>query len=63
MQIGGVTPFGLPDLPIYLDSRIMDCDEVLLGGGNRTTKVILKPAELLKLPKSEVISVLAFTRD
>ncbi|MBX3148678.1 hypothetical protein KF728_00880 [Candidatus Obscuribacterales bacterium] len=63
MQIGGVTPFGLPDLPIYLDSRIMDCDEVLLGGGNRTTKVILKPAELLKLPKSEVISGLALTRD
>lgn len=63
MKIGGVTPFGLPDIPIYLDSRVMNCEEVLLGGGNRTTKIILKPAELLKLPKSEVIQDLALLRE
>lgn len=63
MKIGGVTPFGLPDIPIYLDSRVMNCDEILLGGGNRTTKIILKPSELLKLPKSEVVQDLALLRE
>lgn len=62
MQIGGVTPFGLPDIPIYLDSRLMECGELVLGGGNRTTKIILAPAELKKLPKSEVIEALALPR-
>lgn len=62
MQIGGVTPFGLPDIPIYLDSRLMECGELVLGGGNRTTKIILAPAELKKLPKSEVIDALALPR-
>lgn len=63
MKIGGVTPFGLPDIPIYLDARLMECDEVLLGGGNRTTKIILKPAELLKLPHSAVVQDLALLRE
>jgi prolyl-tRNA editing enzyme YbaK/EbsC (Cys-tRNA(Pro) deacylase) len=62
MQIGGVTPFGLPSIPIYLDSRIMSCAELVLGGGNRTTKIILKPSELLKLPNCQVIEDLAVAR-
>lgn len=62
MQIGGVTPFGLPDIPIYLDSRLMECEELVLGGGNRTTKIILTPSELKKLPKSEVVEGLALPR-
>lgn len=62
MQIGGVTPFGLPDIPIYLDSRLMECEELVLGGGNRTTKIILAPAQLKKLPKSEVVDGLALPR-
>ncbi|MCH8818431.1 MAG: hypothetical protein IIC92_11960, partial [Chloroflexi bacterium] len=36
MMIGGVTPFCLPDdLPVYVDSRIMSLDYVILGGGSR----------------------------
>ena len=62
MQIGGVTPFGLPDIPIYLDSRLMSLGELVLGGGNRSTKILLAPGELLKLPKSEVIEGLALDR-
>jgi prolyl-tRNA editing enzyme YbaK/EbsC (Cys-tRNA(Pro) deacylase) len=62
MQIGGVTPFGLPDIPIYLDARLMDCDELVLGGGNRTTKILLDPEELKKLPRSCVIDNLGIQR-
>ena len=44
MQVGGVTPFALPDgLPIYVDERIMDLDWVILGGGGRDTKIKIAP--------------------
>jgi prolyl-tRNA editing enzyme YbaK/EbsC (Cys-tRNA(Pro) deacylase) len=62
MQIGGVTPFGLPDIPIYLDAAVMDNKEVVLGGGNRSSKVLLDPAELQKLPGAQVVEGLASPR-
>ena len=56
--IGGVTVFGLPDsMPIYLDQRLMDCDYVIVGGGNRSTKIKLPPAELQKLPRAAVVDI------
>jgi prolyl-tRNA editing enzyme YbaK/EbsC (Cys-tRNA(Pro) deacylase) len=55
MQIGGVTPFGLPEMPIYFDSRIMENEKIVLGGGNRTSKVLMNPAELHKLPNVQVV--------
>ena len=37
MQIGGVTPYGLPaDLPIWIDSRVMACDQVIVGEAPET---------------------------
>src|SRR5688572_1310272 len=34
MMIGGVTVFGLPkDLPIYVDSKVLEQPEVIMGGG------------------------------
>jgi prolyl-tRNA editing enzyme YbaK/EbsC (Cys-tRNA(Pro) deacylase) len=62
MQIGGVTPFGLPDIPIYIDSAVMNNEEVVLGGGNRSTKVLLNPKELQKLPGAQVVEGLASPR-
>ncbi len=62
MQIGGVTPFGLPDIPIYLDAKLMECEELVLGGGNRSTKVLLAPTELTKLPGAQVVEGLALQR-
>lgn len=59
MQIGGVTAIGIADLPIYVDSAVMEQSEVVMGGGNRTSKVVLAPSELLKLPNVEVIADLA----
>ena len=60
MQIGGVTPYGLPaDLPIWIDARVMGCDEVIVGGGTRDRKLLVPPASLSALPHSEVIDDLA----
>jgi prolyl-tRNA editing enzyme YbaK/EbsC (Cys-tRNA(Pro) deacylase) len=60
MLIGGVTAFGLPaELPIWIDSRVMERDEVVLGGGSRSSKVRLRPADLAKLPNAEVVDGLA----
>ena len=48
MQIGGVTPFALPDgVPLYVDARVADLDRVLVGGGSRRLKLDVDPAALL----------------
>jgi prolyl-tRNA editing enzyme YbaK/EbsC (Cys-tRNA(Pro) deacylase) len=51
MEIGGVTPFGLPEsLPILVDPRVMAVPWVILGGGNRSSKLKLGPGALERLP-------------
>lgn len=46
-EIGGVTIFGLPaDLPVWLDSRVLECDWVIVGAGSRSAKIKLNPAQL-----------------
>src|ERR1700676_337426 len=51
MMIGGVTPFGLPEqLPLYIDSRVMQQPSVVIGGGSRSMKIRLAPAGLRTLP-------------
>ena len=59
MQIGGVTPFGLPEISYFIDAAVMQKEQVVLGGGNRSSKVLLHPAELLKLPGAQVVDGLA----
>lgn len=63
MQIGGVTPFGLPpSIPIYVDSAVLNNNEVVMGGGNRSTKLLFDPKELHKFPRIQVIEGLAVFR-
>lgn len=60
MEIGGVTPFGLPaGLPLYVDARVADRDRVVVGGGSRALKVVVPPATLLALPDAELVEDLA----
>jgi prolyl-tRNA editing enzyme YbaK/EbsC (Cys-tRNA(Pro) deacylase) len=59
MLIGGVTAIGITDIPVYVDSAVMRPKEVVMGGGNRSSKLLLDPHELLKLPNVEVIEGLA----
>ncbi len=61
MELGGVTPFGMPEnVPIWIDSRVMECKQIILGGGNRSSKIFLTPAMLLKIPIAEVVVNLAY---
>lgn len=56
MQIGGVVAIGLPeDVPVYIDEAVFTLPEVLLGGGNRSSKLLLNPQELLKMPQAQRI--------
>lgn len=60
MELGGVTVFGLPDsLPLWIDSRVMERERIILGGGNRSSKIIAPPAILEALPNLEVVDGLA----
>ena len=60
MEIGGVTVFGLPpELPIWVDSRVMARPRIILGGGSRSWKVISTPRILTALPGAEVVKGLA----
>jgi prolyl-tRNA editing enzyme YbaK/EbsC (Cys-tRNA(Pro) deacylase) len=60
MEIGGVTVFGLPAaLPVWVDSRVMDRERIVLGGGSRSWKVLAAPSILLALPGVEVVEGLA----
>jgi prolyl-tRNA editing enzyme YbaK/EbsC (Cys-tRNA(Pro) deacylase) len=60
MEIGGVTPFGLPPtLPLWVDAAVMTRPRIVLGGGSRSWKVIAAPAILRALPNVEVVDGLA----
>ena len=60
MQIGGVTPFALPpDMPLWIDSRVMARETIVLGGGSRSCKVVAPPSVLTSLPNAEVVTDLA----
>lgn len=60
MDLGGVTVLGLPDgLPILLDSRVVDVNRLIVGGGNRHSKVRLNGADLTRLPDARVVEALA----
>lgn len=60
--IGGVTVFGLPEsVPLYIDTRVMERDAIIIGGGNRSTKIRLAPEHLKRL-KSATIADIAVPR-
>jgi prolyl-tRNA editing enzyme YbaK/EbsC (Cys-tRNA(Pro) deacylase) len=63
MLIGGVTAPGIEGLPLYIDQVVMEQERVVMGGGNRSSKILLAPAELLKLPNAQVVEGLALPRD
>ncbi len=63
MEVGGVTPFSLPEgMPLYVDSRIMELDWVILGGGGRDRKLKISPEVFYKIG-AEFIEELALTID
>lgn len=59
MMIGGVTAIGIENLPIYVDMAVMQQEKVIMGGGNRSSKLILDAVELKKLANLEIVENLA----
>jgi len=60
MMIGGVTVFALPpDVPLYVDDRLMALDWLILGGGGRDTKIRTSPEVFRRMPHTTIVSGLA----
>lgn len=63
MEIGGVTPFGLPaDLPVLVDARVLRPAWIILGGGNRSSKLRVAPDVLRAIPTVRIVEGLATER-
>lgn len=46
-EIGGVTIFGLPDgLDVWLDARVLERPQIIVGAGSRSAKIRLDPRQL-----------------
>ena len=59
-EIGGVTPFALPDdLPVWIDASVMEKPWVVVGAGSRSAKIKLDPAQFADLDGYEVVEDLA----
>ena len=60
MQIGGVTPIELPkNLPLWVDSRVIQRKIIVLGGGNRTSKIKISPKIFKFITNTEIVEGLA----
>ena len=60
MMLGGVTVFALPpDLPIYVDDRLMELPWVILGSGSRSSKIKIAPDVFRRLPNATIVPGLA----
>ena len=60
MRIGGVTVFALPpDVPLYVDERLMGLDWLIVGGGGRDTKIRTSPEVFRRMPNTSVVPGLA----
>ena len=63
MILGGVTPFGTPEsIPVWIDSRVLLCPKVIVGGGSRDRKIYISPKALSALPSAEIVDDLAKER-
>lgn len=60
MRVGGVTPLALPeDLPVLIDSRVVERERIVVGGGGRDTKISLSPRVFEAMPNARVVEGLA----
>lgn len=60
MEYGGITPIGLPAAwPIFVDSRILATDVVIIGSGVRRSKILMPGDLFASLPGVQVVEGLA----
>lgn len=64
MEIGGVTPIGLPaGVRVWVEASVMALDYIILGGGNRTSKLKVPPAIFTQIAECEMVEDLARPRE
>lgn len=62
MEIGGVTVFGLPgEVPVWIDSKVMEPPWVIIGAGSRSAKIKLDPAQFAGIDGIAVVEDLALS--
>ena len=60
MDMGGVTPLTLPNtLPLWVDSKVMQRNSIVLGGGNRSSKIRISPMIFNYTLNTEIVLRLA----
>jgi len=60
MELGGVTPLGLPaHIDCWVDARIADLDYIILGAGTRAAKLKVSPKIFLTTPNTAFVAGLA----
>ena len=56
MDVGGVTPFNLPDdLPVFVDQEVMRADYIVLGGGGRSSNIKISPEIFRSIPNIKIV--------
>ena len=62
-QIHGLRRSGVVErvLPIYIDPVVMEKEWVIVGGGDRSSKLKLAPSELAALPGAQVVAGLSLS--
>jgi len=48
------------NVPIWVNAEVMNCERIILGGGNRSSKILMSPEGLLQVPNTEVIAHLGY---
>lgn len=60
MEVGGVTPFGLPDgLRIWVDEAVMSPEWVVVGAGSTSAKIRVDPAIFHRVRDADIVAGLA----
>ena len=60
MTSGGITLVGLPEsIPIFVDKKVLQMEKIILGSGNRNSKILLDTKDLQLIPNTQFIENLS----
>jgi prolyl-tRNA editing enzyme YbaK/EbsC (Cys-tRNA(Pro) deacylase) len=63
MPPGGISPFGLPrDTAIWMDDRVVGVERLIVGSGERSSKLLVRGEALVRISTAEVVAGLAVER-
>jgi Cys-tRNA(Pro)/Cys-tRNA(Cys) deacylase len=59
--VGGVSPFGLGDVPLFIDHSLMEFETVLVGAGTVGVEIEITPLQLLQIDKAKQDAIAVLT--